>query len=316
MELISIVITTHNRDQDLDKAIISAINQSYSNIEIIIIDDNPTQATLNVVQKFENKVNYVKSNKKGLTCSRNLGIELSKGDFVVFLDDDDELLEKSIEKRLNCFNNLDDELKNKTAVIYSGCSISIVKQKRVAISLPKIQGKIKDSIKEGVISTIPSTFFLPKFILLKYNLKFDESFSSFVDHDFLLKLAYCDLDMYYVNEPLTKTYVFPAKKSMVNDVDKRIKYIKKLFGKWNGFLLDIMPVDNYNKFISIYVANEYSNLIVNSFISKDFSSIYKILSDIKNYQKLSLRILKLIIIKVNVKLLRLITPTFIINIIK
>lgn len=316
MKLISIVITTHNRDVDLEKAINSALNQSYLQIEVLVIDDNPTDFTLKVIEKFNTKVNYIKSNKKGLASSRNLGLELAKGDFIVFLDDDDELTECSVEKRLKCFEDLDDELKEKTAVIYSGCSINIVDQKRVAISLPKIKGSIKNKIREGVISTIPSTFFLPRFVLKKYNLKFDESFFSFVDHDFLLKLAKNNLHMYYVNEPLTKTYAYPAKKSMVTDVDKRIKYIKQLKGKWDDFLHSIMPSNSYNKFITTYVANEYSSLILNSIISKDFSSSYKILSDIKNYDNLASIIRKLVITKIASKFLRLLIPARIVRIFK
>ena len=304
MKLISIIITTHDRDIELEKAILSALNQSYLRIEVIVIDDNPTDSTLKIIGKFSNKVNYIKSNTKGLCNSRNLGLELAKGDFIVFLDDDDELIKESVEKRLKCFEDLDDELKERTAVIYSGCSINIVNQKRVAISLPKIKGRIKDSIREGVISTIPSTFFLPRFVLNKYNLKFDESFSSFVDHDFLLKLAESDLHMYYV------------KKSMVTDVDKRIKYIKQLKEKWDDFLHSIMPLTSYNKFITTYVANEYSNLIINSIISKDFSTSYKILSDIKNYDNLTSKIRKLVLLKVVFKLLKLMTPSLIVRIFK
>ena len=316
IKLISIIITTHDRDIDLEKAILSALNQSYLRIEVIVIDDNPTDSTLKIIEKFSNKVNYIKSNTKGLCNSRNLGLELAKGDFIVFLDDDDELIKESVEKRLICFEDLDDELKERTAVIYSGCSINIVNQKRVAISLPNIKGRIKDSIREGVISTIPSTFFLPRFVLKKYNLKFDESFYSFVDHDFLLKLAESDLHMYYVNEPLTKTYAYPAKKSMVTDVDKRIKYIKQLKEKWDDFLHSIMPLTSYNKFITTYVANEYSNLIMNSIISKDFSTSYKILSDIKNYDNLTSKISKLVLLKVVFKLLKLMTPSFVVRIFK
>ena len=77
-----------------------------------------------------------------------------------------------------------------------------------------------------------------------------------------------------------------------------------------------MPLTSYNKFITTYVANEYSNLIINSIISKDFSTSYKILSDIKNYDNLTSKIRKLVLLKVVFKLLKLMTPSLIVRIFK
>ncbi len=313
MELVSVIITTHNRDWDLSRAIKSVLNQSYSNIEIYVIDDNPSSATEGIINQFTSNINYIKSKKKGLPFSRNLGLSLSKGDFVVFLDDDDELLNDSIAKRKLVFDQLNEKIKSKTALIYSGCSINLVRENRVTFNMPKIYGDVSNYLKLGHISTIPSTFFLNKSVLIKYEIKFDESFSSFIDHDFFMSLAYNKLHVYYVNEALTKTYIFPTKKSMVNDINERKRNIKNFLKKWNNYISDYMNIKVKKNFYRNYIGNEYSKLIFNSFLSLDILTAINTYNDLKYFenktQNLSLHVIK----KFVLKLIRHFTPSFILR---
>ena len=299
MELITVIITTHNRDIDLERAIKSVFNQSYKNLELFVVDDNPTISTGIVVEKFKNQLSYIKSSKKGLCSSRNLGLEISNGNFVVFLDDDDEILRDSILKRKIFLDSLEENIKSNTAYVYSGCSLNIVHQKRTTFDMPFIHGDLADSIKNGKIKTIPSTFLINKVVLDKYNIRFDESFTSFVDHDFFMNLASNNLHIYFVNEALTKTYVFPTKKSMVNDVDKRLDNIQKFFSKWNKTFDDLMNVTNYKKFKTNYISNEFSSLILNSIIANDLKSFFRIIFEISLHKK-STRNLSLMILKITV----------------
>ena len=299
MELITVIITTHNRDRDLERAIESVFNQSYTNLELFVIDDNPTISTSIVVNKFKNQLKYVKSSKKGLCCSRNLGLDIANGNFVVFLDDDDEILRDSIFKRKNFLDSLEENIKTKTAYIYSGCSLDIVNQKRTTYDMPLIYGNLSDSIKNGKIKTIPSTFLINKVVLDKYNIRFDESFTSFVDHDFFMNLAANNLHVYFVNEALTKTYVFPTKNSMVNDVDKRLENIKRFFSKWNRTFNDLMITTKFKKFKTNYISKEFSSLILNSIIAKDLKSFFRIIFEINKYRK-GTRNLFLVIFKITV----------------
>lgn len=313
MELISVVITTHDRDKELKRAIESVLNQTYKHIELIIIDDNTTKTTLEVVNQYKQDLVYVKSNQSGLTFSRNLGLNLAKGRYLVFLDDDDELLRDSIFKRFSLFNNLEDSIKAKTAFIYSGCSLELVNENRVTYNMPSIEGDTSLAIQNGKIATIPSTFFLNKEVFFKYNIKFDETFTSFVDHDFFMSIASKKLHIYFVNEPLTKTYIYPNKKSMVNDVDKRIINIKKFFEKWSPVLIENQKSDGYIIFKTNYVAKEYSSLISNSILSLDFLSLKKLVKDLTSFtgqtNNLMFKVFKLSTLKI----IRYLTPVFLIK---
>ncbi len=88
--LVSIIITTYNHGHFIRDAIESALNQSYKNIEILIIDDGSTDNTNEIVEAYHT-VKYIYQDNKGLSAARNTGIEKSSGDFVLFLDADDFL---------------------------------------------------------------------------------------------------------------------------------------------------------------------------------------------------------------------------------
>ena len=93
--MISVIIPTYNRSVMLLEAIRSIQNQKNSDIEIIVIDDNSTDDTEKIVSKFP-CVTYIKnSSNKGPGYSRNLGYRLSKGEYIVFMDDDDYYIDET-----------------------------------------------------------------------------------------------------------------------------------------------------------------------------------------------------------------------------
>jgi glycosyltransferase involved in cell wall biosynthesis len=109
--LVSVIIPTYNRAYSLPLSLASVLAQSYNNIEIIVVDDNSSDNTAAVCQRFisefGNNIQYVRNDTNlGPAASRNKGIELAQGDLVTFLDSDDlyyldkielqvELLEKN-----------------------------------------------------------------------------------------------------------------------------------------------------------------------------------------------------------------------------
>lgn len=106
--LVSVVIPTYKRPGMLGRAIDSILDQTYDNLEIIIVDDNHVDSEYrNKTEKFMEKylnlsnLSYIKHNKnKGGAVARNTGIKKSRGEYIAFLDDDDEYYEKKIELQL------------------------------------------------------------------------------------------------------------------------------------------------------------------------------------------------------------------------
>ena len=94
--LVSIVIPCYNQAPFLSEAISSALAQSYSPIEVIVVDDGSTDATSSVARSY-GQVRYVRQANRGVTAARNAGLKMSCGTYVVFLDADDRLLPHAVE---------------------------------------------------------------------------------------------------------------------------------------------------------------------------------------------------------------------------
>src|SRR6266481_218476 len=99
--LVSVVIPCYNHAQFLAHAIESVLAQSYSNFELIVVDDGSTDDTAEVVKRYP-PVRYVYQENAGLSAARNTGLRQSRGEFIAFLDADDRLLPLALETGINC----------------------------------------------------------------------------------------------------------------------------------------------------------------------------------------------------------------------
>lgn len=91
--LVSVILPTYNHAHYLPESIGSVLSQSYSSLELIIIDDGSFDETQAVVQRYSDRaVRYVSQRNRGLAAARNLGVSMARGEFVAFLDADDRFL--------------------------------------------------------------------------------------------------------------------------------------------------------------------------------------------------------------------------------
>lgn len=92
LPLVSFVIPTRNRAKILKDCLESVIKQTYNNIEVIVVNDNSTDNTLEVLNGYSLKypfIKYFNNNGVGVGAARNLGIDKANGDYIAFMDDDD-----------------------------------------------------------------------------------------------------------------------------------------------------------------------------------------------------------------------------------
>lgn len=106
--MVSIIIPCYNHSRFLKEAIESVLRQTYQKLEIVVVDDGSTDATADVCRAYGDRVKYVRVERVGLSAARNIGIQFSKGDFIVFLDADDFLYESALEINLYYFNYYSD----------------------------------------------------------------------------------------------------------------------------------------------------------------------------------------------------------------
>lgn len=143
--LVSIVIPTYSRNIALTRAIDSALAQTYKNYEIIVVDDNPPDSKWRVstekimLQYADNSViRYIQNSKNlGGSGARNEGIKAARGEYIAFLDDDDEYMPEKVEKQLNCFLNT---TQKKLALVFCDAVMTYDNDKFVCYLKPRYRG--------------------------------------------------------------------------------------------------------------------------------------------------------------------------------
>lgn len=107
LALVSVVIPTRNRPELVCRAIASARKQTYREIEIVVVVDGPDPATLSAIRNLqEPKIKVVSlSESVGGSEARNIGVREARGEWIAFLDDDDEWLPQKLEKQINAIVN-------------------------------------------------------------------------------------------------------------------------------------------------------------------------------------------------------------------
>jgi glycosyltransferase involved in cell wall biosynthesis len=215
----------------LRAAITSVLNQTFHNFEIIVVDDASTDDTSKVVQAFNDKrIKYIRheSNRQE-AGARNTGVRNAGGEYIGFLDDDDEWLPNKLEKQMELFA--------KSPEIVGGIYTGFVKiekstGKTIAQIIPSKRGDIfRDMISQNWVAT-PSTVVLRRKCFEQVGL-FDENIVFGPDYDMWFRISkeFC---FEYIPDPLVKYYVHDAKMSsnydlMIRGGEARLKKHAEVF---------------------------------------------------------------------------------------
>lgn len=100
-ELVSVIIPVYNVEKYIDECLNSIIEQSYKNMEIIVLNDGSTDNSLHIIEKYaqlDSRVRVINRNNYGQGATRNYGTNIANGKYIFFLDSDDYIEEKCIEK--------------------------------------------------------------------------------------------------------------------------------------------------------------------------------------------------------------------------
>lgn len=138
----SVIIPTYNRANIISKTISSIINQSYRNIEIIVIDDGSTDNTKTIIEQFnDDRLKYFWKSNEGRTIARNHGLSLATGDYINYIDSDDYVLPNHFVLASEFI------LKNNPDVFHT--SYKIVNEKNELISIYKPVKNINQELLKG-----------------------------------------------------------------------------------------------------------------------------------------------------------------------
>lgn len=203
---VSIVIPTFNRADLIDRTIESVLNQTYENFEVLIVDDASTDNTYEVISSIsDERIRYIQleKNTKG-TMTRNVGIENSSGEYVAFLDSDDEWVPTKLEEQIQFISNF-----NKSEFLcFTGLILNNGNEK---VYLNQRQLKENEDILDYILvygnKVQTSTFLLPTKIAKE--VKFNSDLKKHQDWDFCLRLKKQGIQFFYLNKRLTIWNVDP-----------------------------------------------------------------------------------------------------------
>ena len=215
LPLVSVVIPTYNRIHTLPASVDSVLNQTYENLELIIMDDGSDDGTEEYVNSIADKrVRYRKAEKNmGPSAARNLGAELAKGRYLAFQDSDDEWAQDKLEKQMKVMLENSD-----VSMVYS--EFGFYRGEELIIIIPS--HKIPDEEKRGDIFSYLLLYPLISTQTMLIETKafieadgFNEKLKSYEDFEFSLRFAK-NHRIGFVAEPLVKVNNSP------NSVNQRL----------------------------------------------------------------------------------------------
>ena len=189
--LVSIIIPCYNASRYIKETINSVLAQAYQNFEIIVINDGSTDQSSEIIKTIKHdRIHLVEQENQGVSFSRNNGIALAKGEFIVFLDADDILHPNFLERRIFTLK--------KSAAIACASSVVLVAGKGNKIEENKkhfAANKSSQILKfnDGIV-TCPSSYLFKTEFIKKHKITFNKNLQSSADKYFLLEvLKYGDI---------------------------------------------------------------------------------------------------------------------------
>jgi glycosyltransferase involved in cell wall biosynthesis len=182
--LVSIVIPLYNQSQFVSGAIHSALNQTFKDLEVIVVDDGSTDSGCEVVASFGEKIKYIYQKNQGLAAARNTGIREAQGDFIGLLDADDQWLPNYLETMISLANQ------HPEASVYYCCAQSMDLSGKNQPQLFGGPALSPDQIYPQLLRAnflIPSTILMRRAAVVAAGL-FDQSLRSCEDWDLWLRM--------------------------------------------------------------------------------------------------------------------------------
>lgn len=238
----SIIIPVYNGEKYIEKCIDNILNQTYDNFELIIINDGSTDNTKKIINNIKDKRLVIFNNKNhGVSYSRNFGLKKAKGDYILFVDADDFISEKTLEVLVEKISKYDVDI-----IRFNG----LIQQKDKSykkIEMPISDNTIINSCEKSKIIKILNSpqnsirCYSPLLLLKNKNVKeFDTNLKYLEDKVFYLenmmtdnkKILFCSDELYYYNyNDMSRTKNTKIFKNNIDEIIKAGEKIKKVVSK-------------------------------------------------------------------------------------
>lgn len=246
--LVSVIIPTYNRQELVVRAIKSIINQTYTNLEILVVDDASNDNTEVEVKKInDNRIKFIKNTiNKGVSYSRNIGIKEAKGEIIVLQDSDDESFPNRIEEQARVLFKSDSSIGG----VYCGKEL-IDSNTGEIINVNLTATDFKHNFVNGEYILTPGTglLMMRKSVFEDVGY-FDESLRARVDTELAIRVAK-KYNYAFVNKVLVKVYRFHDQ--IGADIENQNRAKEILLEKHENFLSPQIVYGLYKMIINYHI---------------------------------------------------------------
>lgn len=275
MKKVSIIVPVYNGQDFINRCLNSLINQTYSNVEIIVINDGSTDNSLDLLKKYNDKIILINKENSGVSDSRNLGLEKASGDYIMFCDIDDWYEKVTVEKAVCEIGNYDLLKYRETRVFSDGSSI-----KRKENLAPMLYEKEEiDIVIRRLFDLSWAThiycFIYKTEIIKKNNIRFNSKIRYAEDANFILQYLLKVKNIKVIDEYLYNYY--ENSNSVTNNYSSIFKNMENL-QIFRSETLKILG-NKYKKELDQFLLN-----LILLYLEKPFD-ILKTKKEIKDYYK-------------------------------
>ncbi|WEL16674.1 Glycosyl transferase family 2 [Halorhabdus sp. SVX81] len=242
--------------------------QTFEPREIIIVEDASETDLETWLDREVPNATYVRHEEnRGLAAARNTGFNHATGEYVAYLDDDDEWKPERLERQLKVLEGPSPDEQTKLGVIYCGVERQSPEGETLSTSLPENEGNLAASIREVGASTYPSTFLFTAEALEDVG-GFDESLPSSIDHDIWMQLAVAGYEARRVMDALVVTYV-SDRAQMTTNTERRIAGVQQYIEKWGPTYKEWFGEAKGKAYADRYYARVIARLAATNLVSGD-----------------------------------------------
>lgn len=270
--LVSAVITTYNRHSEAMRAIESVLNQTYSPLEVLVIEDGSDSGVRRWISEhgLMGRIQYHRlETNQGLAAARNAGWRLAKGRYVAYLDDDDLWKPQRIEQQMRLVRGLSADAQTRLGVVTCATEMHFPRTGRVSVRLPGNKGNLRESIVRFGASTPSSSFLFLREALASTG-GFDESLASSIDHDIWMTLAAAGYETDYVAEPLVIHFDRFGRSTSMGATKRRILGVTQYVEKWQPTFVSWFGSKEGERYAEMYFIDVIGLLAAYKLVAGEF----------------------------------------------
>lgn len=184
--LVSVIIPTYNRARLLRRALDSVLSQTFQDFEVLVVDDGSTDDTEEAVAAFvDPRIRYLRQlENRGVSAARNRGMEEARGEYVAFLDSDDEWLPKKLDLQLRVFR----AARESVGLVYTGAEV-VYEDGAVQKLVPEHRGRIGEVVVGRNVIVGGMSGVMLRRTVVEHVGGLDEAYPAIEDWDYWVRIA-------------------------------------------------------------------------------------------------------------------------------